>query len=210
MIPLAVWLVVYLSMFVYLEMNPADGFTLVHCTLDEKIPYIPAFIYPYLSWFPYILITAYLAIRNLSDEDYKKSIILLASGMTIFLIGCFLWPTGLILREGLIHDTTTLSGWLMQFVQTVDNPMGVFPSMHVHVTLALQYALEHQRGKVPAWGIWLGRIDAVLIILSTMFTKQHSVLDVIGAVSMFVILWRLYDIFENFLQTIMDKKEKVG
>ena len=60
--------------------------------------------------------------------------------------------------------------------------------MHVYVTLVLQYTLEMQKKLVPSWGIRVGRVLAVLIVLSTMFTKQHSVLDVSAAIVMFAVL----------------------
>lgn len=73
-------------------------------------------------------------------------------------------------------------------MQTVDTPKSVFPSMHVYVTLVLQYTLEMQKKLVSSWGIWVGRVLAVLIVLSTMFIKQHSVLDVSAAIVMFAVL----------------------
>ena len=197
LIPLAVWFVVYMALFFYLEICPPEQVHLVHCSLDDMIPHMPVFIYPYLSWFPYIVVCAFLAIRNLGDEDYRWTLLLLASGMTIFLVGCFVWPTGLDLREGITYNTATLSGWLMKFVQTVDAPKSVFPSMHAYVTMVLQYSLEQQKGIVPAWGIWLGRLVAFLIILSTMFTKQHSALDVAGAFVLFTALWALLKVLRR-------------
>ena len=92
------------------------------------------------------------------------------------------------LREGIVYDLHTLSGNLLEFVQTVDTPKSVFPSMHVYVTLVLQYTLEMQKKLVPAWGIWVGRVLALLIVLSTMFTKQHSAVDVTAAIVMFAVL----------------------
>ena len=83
--------------------------------------------------------------------------------MNIFLFISFVWPTGLNLREGIVYDLHTLSGNLLKFVQTVDTPKSVFPSMHVYVTLVLQYTLEMQKKLVPSWGIWVGRVLAVLI-----------------------------------------------
>lgn len=58
------------------------------------------------------------------------------------------------LRESIVYDFHTLSGNLLKFVQTVDTPKSVFPSMHVYVTLVLQYTLEMQKKLIPSWGIW--------------------------------------------------------
>lgn len=188
LLPVAIWFVCYMALFGYLELKPPQDVHLIACGLDERIPYVPAFIYPYLSWFPYILVCAYLAIKNLEDEAYKRAVFVLVTGMNIFLLISYVWPTGLTLREGITYNTAVLSGWLMKFVQGVDVPKSVFPSMHVYVTLVLQYTLEMQKTKLPMWGIRLGRIIAVLIVLSTMFTKQHSAVDVAGAIVLFGVL----------------------
>lgn len=210
LVPLAIWFVVYMSLFFYLEVFPPEQVHLVHCALDDLIPHVPGFIYPYLSWFLYIPACAFLAVRNLSDEDYSWTLILLASGMTIFLIGCFIWPTGLSLREGITYDLSSLSGQLMKFVQTVDAPKSVFPSMHVYVTVVLQYSLEQQKGMIPWQGIMAGRVVAFLIVLSTMFTKQHSVLDVAGALLMFTVLWAVIKVLRRKPYSGLDKIQKTG
>ena len=188
LIPLGVWFVIYMTLFLYLEVCEPESVHLISCGLDHEIPYIPAFIYPYLSWFPYICVCAYLAVRNLEDRDYKKSAIILAAGMNVFLLISYIWPTGLDLREGISYDMTVFSGHLMQLVQSMDAPKSVFPSMHVYVTLVFQYTLEMQRHRLPVKGIWVGRFFAAAIILSTMFTKQHSVVDVLGAFLLFGLL----------------------
>lgn len=216
LLPIALWFVCYMALFVYLEIFPPDEAHMISCFLDEKIPYMPVFIYPYLSWFPYICVCAFLALKNLTDEDYKKSLFLLTMGMNIFLLVSYVWPTGLTLREGLGYDMGTVSGRLMKFVQGVDAPRSVFPSMHVYVTLVLQYMLEQQKGKLPAWGIWSGRLLAAAIVLSTMFTKQHSAVDVIGAAALFVALAAVPDRAIVRLCLLqkgragLDKQEKTG
>ena len=188
LIPIAVWFVIYMGLFGFLEIVPPKDVHLIHCALDDRIPNIAVFIYPYVSWFPYIVVCAALAIKNLDDRQFKKAVLVLTTGMNIFLFISYVWPTGLDLRESIVYDLHTLSGNLLKFVQTVDTPKSVFPSMHVYVTLVLQYALEMQKKLVPAWGIWVGRVLAVLIVLSTMFTKQHSAVDVTAAIVMFAVL----------------------
>ena len=188
LIPIAVWFVIYMGLFGFLEIVPPKDVHLIHCALDDRIPNMAIFIYPYVSWFPYIVVCAALAIKNLDDRQFKKAVLVLTTGMNIFLFISYVWPTGLDFRESIVYDLHTLSGNLLKFVQTVDTPKSVFPSMHVYVTLVLQYTLEMQKKLVPAWGIWVGRVLAVLIVLSTMFTKQHSAVDVTGAIVMFAVL----------------------
>ena len=188
LIPIAVWFVIYMGLFGFLEIVPPKDVHLIHCALDDRIPNIAVFIYPYVSWFPYIVVCATLAIKNLDDRQFKKAVLVLTTGMNIFLFISYVWPTGLDLRESIVYDLHTLSGNLLKFVQTVDTPKSVFPSMHVYVTLVLQYTLEMQKKLVPAWRIWVGRVLAVLIVLSTMFTKQHSAVDVTAAIVMFAVL----------------------
>ena len=174
LISLGVWFVVYMGLFLYLEICEPESVHLIFCGLDRRIPYLPVFIY--------------LAARNLGHRDYRRAVLILTAGMNAFLILSYVWPTGLDLREGISYDTSVLSGRLMQFVQGVDTPKSVFPSMHVYVTLVLQYTLELQKGQLPMGGIRTGRLFAVAIILSTLFTRQHSVLDVLGAFLLFGIL----------------------
>lgn len=188
LIPIAVWFVIYMGLFGFLEIVPPKNVHLIHCTLDDRIHNMAIFIYPYVSWFPYIVVCAALAIKNLDDRQFKKAVLVLTTGMNIFLFISYVWPTGLDLRDSIVYDLHTLSGNLLKFVQTVDTPKSVFPSMHVYVTLVLQYTLEMQKKLVPAWGIWVGRVLAVLIVLSTMFTKQHSAVDVTAAIVMFAVL----------------------
>ena len=188
LIPIAVWFVIYMGLFGFLEIVPPKDVHLIHCALDDRIPNMAIFIYPYVIWFPYIVVCAALAIINLDDRQFKKAVLVLTTGMNIFLFISYVWPTGLDFRESIVYDLHTLSGNLLKFVQTVDTPKSVFPSMHVYVTLVLQYTLEMQKKLVPAWGIWVGRVLAVLIVLSTMFTKQHSAVDVTAAIVMFAVL----------------------
>ena len=188
LIPIAVWFVIYMGLFGFLEIVPPKDVHLIHCALDDRIPNMAVFIYPYVSWFPYIVVCAALAIKNLDDRQFKKAVLVLTTGMNIFLFISYVWPTGLDFRESIVYDLHTLSGNLLKFVQTVDTPKSVFPSMHVYVTLVLQYTLEMQKKLVPAWEIWVGRVLALLIVLSTMFTKQHSAVDVTAAIVMFAVL----------------------
>ena len=69
LIPIAVWFVIYMGLFGFLEIVPPKEVHLIHCALDDMIPHMAVFIYPYVSWFPYIVLCAYLAIKNLDEAS---------------------------------------------------------------------------------------------------------------------------------------------
>ncbi len=188
LLPLGVWFVLYMALFLCLELYEPESVHLIACGLDRRIPCIQAFVYPYLSWFPYICVCAWLAFRNLGREEYRRAVFLLTAGMNVFLLISCVWPTGLDLREGIAYNMAVPSGYLLRLVQTVDAPRSVFPSMHVYVTLVFQYTLEMQSGRLSVRGLRTGRFLAAAIILSTVFTRQHSVLDVLGAFLLFGVL----------------------
>ena len=134
-----------MGLFGFLEIVPPKEVHLIHCALDDMIPHMAVFIYPYVSWFPYIVVCAYLAIKNLDDRQFKKAVLGSDHRHEHFPVHFLRVAYGLNLREGIVYDLHTLSGNLLKFVQTVDTPKSVFPSMHVYVTLVLQYTLEMQK-----------------------------------------------------------------
>ena len=79
LIPIAVWFVIYMGLFGFLEIVPPKDVHLIHCALDDRIPNMAIFIYPYVSWFPYIVVCAALAIKNLDDRQFKKAVLVLTT-----------------------------------------------------------------------------------------------------------------------------------
>lgn len=47
------YLIFYLSVFSWLEKNVVPKY-IIHCKLDEIIPFCEVFIIPYVSWFVYV------------------------------------------------------------------------------------------------------------------------------------------------------------
>ena len=46
LIPIAVWFVIYMGLFGFLEIVPPKEVHLIHCALDDMIPHMAVFIYP--------------------------------------------------------------------------------------------------------------------------------------------------------------------
>ncbi len=84
---------VYMLCFGIVEARIAD-FTVIGLPIDYQIPFVEAFIVPYLLWFPYIGITfVWFFFRD--KKEYLQYMGFLYIGMTVFIIVSFVSPNGL-------------------------------------------------------------------------------------------------------------------
>lgn len=173
---------VYMIWFLYLERTVTTQFTPIHSKLDDLIPFNEVFIIPYFLWFLYIAITIIYFLLT-SKQDFFKCCAYLFTGMTVCLFIYTVWPNGHYLRVDLDalgrHNIfiTLLSG-LYKF----DTATNVFPSIHVFNSVGAFIAISKSERLNKFHGIRLfALILTILICLSTVFLKQHSVMDVFGA-----------------------------
>ena len=177
---MALYTIFYLSVFHYLEANVPLRSILVHCRLDDLIPFNEWFVIPYCSWF-LLLAGVTAALWWCDTASYDKLCLTMFSGMTFCLIVYMILPNGLELRpavETLGRDNPALR--IMQLLWKADAAVNVCPSIHCQSSACMAMAFSHSKlaegkplRKVLAWA-W-----AALICLSTVFTKQHSIVDVV-------------------------------
>lgn len=73
----------------------------------------------------------------------------------------------------------------------MDTPTNVCPSIHVFISFIIDQALQKCRvlsGDQNRWKRILIRLWDIAIIISTMFLKQHSIIDVIAGVLVGIVL----------------------
>lgn len=179
---------IYLPWFLWLEQHVTSEFTLISMPIDYKIPFCEYFIIPYYLWF--LFVPAVMAYEFFySKREYYQCCALLFTGMTVFLIICTVWPNGLNLRQDISYRDN-FCAQLVQGLYKTDTSTNVFPSMHVFNTLGCLIALYTSKGMKGRYGIkTAATILGILIILATVFLKQHSVWDVIGAFVLAAILY---------------------
>lgn len=200
---LLLYLPVFLLLFYLLEQYTAPSYTDVYCRFDEYIPFMEGFVIPYLLWFPFIIggliLFTVLSVR-IPDvkQDFMRLTFFLIVGLSVCLALYFLFPTCLNLRPSHYPRDNALTR-LCGVIQGIDPPTNVCPSIHVYTTLVLLYCVFGSRGllkaasgKVKNGHIWLrcGCLAlGVLIVLSTLFIRQHSVVDVVFALILSLILY---------------------
>lgn len=171
--------VVYILLFGYLEQRPVHGYHIVHTVFDDWIPFCEYFVVPYLLWFPYMFLAVlYFIFFNKNKHEYYQLICNLMMGMTVFLIVSYVYPNAQHLRPTEFARDNVFTH-VVQWLYRTDTPTNILPSIHVFNSLAIHMSLSNCEALKEHKWIQRGSLTlTILIILSTMFLKQHSVIDV--------------------------------
>lgn len=182
---------IYIPWFFYLEKHVTTEFHLIHVKLDDKIPFIEYFIVPYLLWFAYIAITIGYFMFFEEKSEFYRLITLLFGGMTIFLIVSTVYPNGLNLRpETFARDNIFVD--MVKSLYATDTSTNVLPSIHVYNSIGAYLAISHSSKLRRYRWVQISALTlTVLIVLSTIFLKQHSVVDVISGCALVSVLYIL-------------------
>lgn len=180
----------YLAGFRILESNVTKGYHEIHMAIDDRIPFCELFIIPYLLWFAYVAVTVfYFMFCQKELQEYFQLVISLAIGMTVFLVISWIYPNGQNLRP-VVFPRNNIFTDLVRYVYRLDTPTNIFPSVHVYNSVACCIALFRCKAlKDKKWLLQGTLVLTILIILSTMFLKQHSVFDVISALTLNAIVF---------------------
>lgn len=180
---------IYLIWFTYLEKN-VTKFTPIHTKLDDMIPFCEVFIIPYFIWFLYIAVTVSYFLLT-SKQDFLKCCAYLFTGMTICLLIYTVWPNGHYLRvnlNSLGRDNIFIH--MLSRIYSIDTATNVFPSIHVFNSVGAMIAISKSEKLRPIkWLQWGTFVLTVLICMSTVFLKQHSIMDVLGALVLNFLLY---------------------
>lgn len=140
--------------------------------LDRMIPLQPAWMFVYGSLYVFAMVLPLLVVgdRALVRRAMQGYVLVILLSYAVFL----LCPT-----SGPRLDTIAVTGfttWTLQALYEMDPPYNCFPSLHVAYSFVAAFACRRvHRGVGVAAVVW-----AALIAISTLFTKQHYVADVVG------------------------------
>ncbi len=184
---MAIYMAVYMPVFFWVEsLNPEGGFNIIHTAIDDMIPVVEIFIIPYILWLPY-LCAGMIAIAVRSRFLSRKTAYMLMAGMTLFVVISLVYPNALELRDA-IPDRKNIFMDLINHLHAIDTPTDVFPSLHVYDALVVTAGM-HLTFRDKKVLLALCDVLTVLIVLSTVFIKQHSIIDVIGAFVIFAVVF---------------------
>lgn len=156
---------------------PGRVYHVMYHPADALIPFCELFVIPYLFWFPF-MIFAYVYTFFAEPGAFRRmmvfTMVTYGGGLLMFV----LFPTCQNLRPQVFPRENVLTA-VMAWFYTCDTSTNVCPSLHVCGSLAAAFGLlDTRRFSAPGWRrvIWT---TALTICASTVFVKQHSVLDTV-------------------------------
>ena len=175
---LAGWVVYFALYFLTENLIPAARCHVIHCALDDLIPFREGFLVLYCYW--YVLLAGSLLYFFLYDiRSFKRLQIYIMITQAVAMLAYIFYPSIQLMRPESFERDNALTR-LMGFIYAFDTPTGVCPSLHVAYSLGIASVWCHRR---ESSGVWKGFIvlSAALISISTAFVKQHSVVDICAA-----------------------------
>lgn len=184
------YFIIYCIWFTYLEQRTQVEHYPMHMRLDDVIPFCEYFIIPYLLWFVFIAATMTYFFFT-SVEDFYKCCALLFTGMTICLLIYTFFPNEQNLRPATFTDTNLFTD-LVQMIYNADTSTNVCPSIHVLNSIGVFASICESRNlRKHKWVILSSGVLALSICMSTVFLKQHSMVDVLCGAGLAIALYAL-------------------
>ena len=156
---------------------PGRVYHVMYHPVDDLIPFCELFLIPYLFWFLFMGF-AYVYVFFADGAAFRRmmrfTVLTYGGGLLMFI----LFPTCQNLRPQVFPRENFLTA-VMAWFYTCDTSTNVCPSLHVCGSLAAAFGLlDTRRFSTPGWrrAIWA---TALTICASTVFVKQHSILDTV-------------------------------
>lgn len=169
--------------------------TYIDYYLDDKIPFLGRFVYIYDTFYPFVFFAFYYLYKK-DEKAYFKGIIAGIIGFIICDIIFLSMPT--IMYRPVIPSIDSLTDLVIKITFLYDSPpLNCFPSIHCLFCFQVIYSFIFSKSDVKNKILII--LYSLLIIISTLFIKQHYIFDVISAFLIVIIsslvtdLLNLYD-----------------
>ncbi len=157
-----------------------DSYHSMYHPLDDAVPFCEWFLFPYLFWFAFLVgMLVYTLFWDV--QSFKKYMWFIILTYSVTIVIYLLFPNMQELRITDVGRNNVLIDF-MHWYYDFDTNTNVCPSLHVIGSFAVLYASWNSK-HFSSWG-WRTAflVTTVLISISTVFLKQHSVLDIPPAV----------------------------
>lgn len=172
------WVVYFVLFFLTEKFIPAENCIPVHCFLDDIIPFCEFFLIPYVGWY-FLTVWSLLYFLLYNVENFKRLQVFIIVTQAVAMLAYIFIPTRQDLRPVIFPRDNFLTD-CVALLYSLDTNTGVCPSLHCAYSIGIASVWLKEKGVTWRLKIFVV-VCAVLICLSTMFTKQHSAVDFFAA-----------------------------
>lgn len=152
----------------------------INIPLDEKIPLIPLFTLIYIMWFPIIAIFP-ISLFKSSVDLYKIYMATWIIDVLISILIYIIYPTTFIRPKDL---DKYFGGWMLKIIYKFSyKGLNCMPSLHCSLSTII-FIFANLSKTLPVELKIIYSLLSIGIIISTLFTKQHVIIDMITGVGL--------------------------
>jgi len=152
--------------------------------LDRALSLQPTWMLVYGSLYVFVVVLPLLVVRQ--QELFRRAMQAYLMVMIVSYVGFLLYPTAAPRPAQVLGDG--FSAWSLRLAYSLDPPHGCFPSLHVaysFVSALTCYRVHRGVGAVAV--LW-----AALIGVSTLYTKQHYIADILAGIFVAYVAYVLF------------------
>jgi membrane-associated phospholipid phosphatase len=181
-----VLLVSLVPLYIFIpELLPPDTRHVPELALDRALPLVPFWALVYGALYVFLILLPIFIVRE--QEHVRRTVnAYLLIWITAYVIFFVVYPTGAPRPEKVIGEGFAV--WGLRALYSSDPPYNCFPSLHVAHSFVSALTCFRMHRKIGIVAI----VCAAMVALSTLFTKQHYVLDVIAGVFLAVVAYVIF------------------
>lgn len=191
------WVGYFVLYFLTENLIPLSHCRPMHSPLDDLIPFCEWFVIPYVGWYLLIVFSLlYFALYN--PENFKNLQKYIIITQVVAMICYIVFPTRQDLRPTEFSQSNFLTD-VLQVIYSFDTNTGVCPSLHVAYSLGIASTWLREKSaskKAKSFVV----VFVLLVCLSVVFVKQHSVIDIYAALPVCVLAEFLVFIFPKLVK----------
>ncbi len=166
------------------ELMPGRALHVPELALDRGVPLQPAWALVYGSLYLFLIMLPVFVVRQ--SEQIRRTVLAYLMVWIAAYVCFVLYPTMAPRPANVMGEGFAV--WGLRFLYSADPPYNCFPSLHVAHSFvsALTCSLVNRGVGIAA------ALCASLVGLSTLFTKQHYVLDVIAGIFLACVAYAVF------------------
>lgn len=173
------WIVYFALHFLTEAFIPKTSCHVVHGALDDIIPFCEYFVIPYVGWY-FLIIFSLIYFALFNPDNFKKMMKFIIFCQLTAMVIYIVFPNRQDLRPQVFPRDNIFTD-LLKVIYGFDTNTNVCPSMHVafSIGIASAWLKEREASRVTRTVVVL---LCLLICVSVVFVKQHSVVDIYAAI----------------------------